>query len=185
VLISPLGDLVRRRPLLLGIVASSASLTIGLALTKSLVVFEVLSFLVGVSSVAPQILIPLAADLAPPDRRGFAISIVWSGLLLGVLLGRVVSGIVAEFAAWHVVYWIATGAQGSVLLLLHTVVPDFPAKNRDMSYFGILRSMLKLAVTEPKLIQCCLVNVASNACYANFWITLTFILGNSPYHYST
>ncbi|TFY80283.1 hypothetical protein EWM64_g3727 [Hericium alpestre] len=75
-LISPMGDLVPRRPLLLVLSFVAASLTIGLAFTNSLVAFEVLSFLVGIFSVSPQILIPLAADLAPPERRATAISIV-------------------------------------------------------------------------------------------------------------
>ena len=54
VFITPLGDLVRRRPLVLLLIFTSASLTIGLALTRSLVVFEVLSFLIAFSSVTPQ-----------------------------------------------------------------------------------------------------------------------------------
>ncbi|KAI0055869.1 MFS general substrate transporter, partial [Artomyces pyxidatus] len=133
VLISPLGDLVPRRPLLLLVAFVSASLTIGLALSHSLAAFQALSFLIGASSVAPQILIPLAADLAPPARRATAISIVFSGLLLGVLLARIVAGLVAEWASWRVVYYIAVGAQYAVLASLWATTPDYPAKNGHLT----------------------------------------------------
>jgi predicted MFS family arabinose efflux permease len=82
--ITPLGDLVRRRQLILVIVLCSASLSIGLAVTNNVKVFEILSFLVGVVTVTPQILVPLAADLAPPEKRATAIAIVLSGLMFGI-----------------------------------------------------------------------------------------------------
>ncbi len=91
-LISPLGDLIRRRSLALILLLGSTTLTIGLAMTKSLAVFQALSFVVAMLSVTPQIFIPLTADLAPDHRRSTAISITMSGLLLGLLVARVLSG---------------------------------------------------------------------------------------------
>nr|GAT56946.1 MFS general substrate transporter [Mycena chlorophos] len=183
--ISPLGDLVRRRGLILLLVILSTALTIGLAVTSNLVVFEALSFLVGLATVTPQIMIPLAADLAPPERRASALSVVISGLAFGILIARVIAGIIAEFTSWRVVYYFAIGVQLFVLSAGYLLVPDYPAKNPDLSYFGILKSLAKFAFTEPLLIQGCLVNFASSACFTNFWVTLTFLLGGAPYNYST
>lgn len=168
--LSPLGDLVRRRPLILILTFTAASLSIGLAITKSLAVFEALSFLVGAFSVVPQVLMPLAADLAPPERRASALSIVLAGLLLGVLVARVLSGVVAQFVTWRVVYYIAIGVQWVLLFVLWAVLPDWPAKNKDLTYFGILWSMGKFLLTEPLLIQAVLINMASSACFTNFWV---------------
>ncbi|THG94646.1 hypothetical protein EW026_g6870 [Hermanssonia centrifuga] len=184
-LLSPLGDLVRRRPLILLLAFLAAALTIGLPLTSSIIVFEVLSFFIGAMSVVPQILMPFAADLAPPERRASALSIVLAGLLLGVLIARVLAGIIANFASWRIVYWLAFGLQTGILGLLYFMLPDFPAKNEHMTYGGILYSMAKFTVTEPLLIQSLLVNMASMACFTNFWVTLTFLLGGPPYNYST
>ena len=185
VLISPLGDLVKRRPLLLLLCSTSASLTVGLAITHSLVVFQTLCFLIGATSVATQILIPLAADLAPASKRASAISIVLSGLLFGILIARVLAGVIAQYATWRVVYYLAIGAQCAVVAMLWATLPDYPAKNRDLTYFEIIWTMARLAVTEPKLIQGSLICMASSACYACFWVTLTFLLDGPPYHYST
>ncbi|EKM56194.1 uncharacterized protein PHACADRAFT_63801, partial [Phanerochaete carnosa HHB-10118-sp] len=184
-LISPLGDLVRRRALILVLIAASTALTIGLPLTNSLQAFEALSFLIGFSSVVPQILMPFAADLAPPHKRAAALSIVLSGLLLGILFARVVAGVVANFVTWRIVYWLSVGLQSCVLLLMYFKLPDFPPKNEHMSYFSILYTMAKFAVTEPLLIQSSLINIASMACFTNFWVTLTFLLGGPIYNYST
>ncbi len=173
--------------MLLAIVFVSASLTIGLAITKSFVAFEVLNFIVGVATVTPPILLPFAADIAPPKKRGAAIAIVLSGLLFGVLLARVLAGVIGNFVTWRVVYYLAIVLQFGVLALLYFVLPDWPAKNegKGVTYFGILATMAKYAVTEPVLIQSSLMQFAASACYANFWVTLTFLLGGPPYNYST
>ncbi|THH29174.1 hypothetical protein EUX98_g5015 [Antrodiella citrinella] len=184
-LISPLGDLLRRRPLLLLLSVIAATLSIGLPLTHSIVAFEALSFLVGLFSVVPQILMPLAADLAPPERRAAALSIVLSGLLLGVLIARVISGVIANFASWRIVYYMAIGAQYSVVLLMYWMIPDYPQKNEGLTYFGILWTMGKYAVTEPLLIQAVFINLLGMATFTNFWVTLTFLLGGPPYNYDT
>ncbi|TFK22001.1 MFS superfamily [Coprinopsis marcescibilis] len=184
-LISPLGDLVRRRQLILTIVTCSTTLSIGLAVTNNLQIFEALSFLVGIVTVTPQVLLPLAADLAPAERRASAISVVLSGLLFGILIARVLAGIIAEFTSWRVVYYFAIGVQGLVLGGSYLLLPDYPSKNQDMTYLQILWTMAKFAVTEPILIQAYLINMASSACFSNFWVTLTFLLGEAPYNYST
>ena len=133
VLIIPLGDLVRRRQLILCIVALSTSLTIGLAITRSLRVFETLSYLVGVVNITPQILLPLAADLAPENKRATAISIVLSGLLFGALLARLLAGIIAEFTSWRVVYYFAVGVQALVLVGSYLMLPDYPSKKQGFN----------------------------------------------------
>lgn len=128
---------------------------------------------------------PLAADLARPERRASAISVVLSGLLLGILIARVLAGVIGNFNTWRIVYYMAIGVQFVVLVGAYLVLPDYPAKNRDLTYFKILYTMAKYAVTEPLLIQTALINIASSACFSAFWVTLTFLLGGPPYYYST
>ena len=176
---------MRRRQLILCIVALSTSLTIGLSVTRSFHVFETLSYVVGIVSVTPQILLPLAVDLAPERKRAAAISIVVSGIFFGILLARVLAGIIAEFTSYRVVYYFAVGVQALVLVGSYFVLPDYPSKNKDLTYWNILWTMAKFSVTEPTLIQACLIDLASSACFSNFWVTLTFLLGGPPYHYST
>ena len=154
-------------------------------MTRSFRVFETLSYFVGVVTITPQILLPLAADLAPEEKRAAAISVVVSGLLFGILLSRILAGVIAEFTSWRVVYYFAVGVQALILVGSYLMLPDYPSKNKDLTYWNILWTMAKLSITEPILIQASLINLASSACFGNFWVTLTFLLGGPPYHYST
>lgn len=185
VFLSPLGDLIRRRQLLLVLMFTSGSLSVGLALTKSIVGFEILSFFVAISSVTPQVLMPLTADLARPSRRATSIAIVISGLLMGVLLARVLGGVIAQFSSFRNIYWMGVGGQFLLLLAIYLVCPDVPVKNPDLTYLQILLTMLKFAVTEPLLLQGALIFFAGSAIFAGFWVTMTFLLAGAPYHYST
>lgn len=183
--ISPLGDLVPRRQLVLLLTIGTSSLSIGLPLTRSVVTFEVLEFLIGILSVVPQVLMPLAADLAPPHRRASALSIVLAGLLLGVLIARVLAGVVAQFVSWRIVYWIAVGVQWVVVVLIWGMIPDYPRRNKGMTYPRMFVTMGKFLVTEPVVVQAVFINIATSATFTNFWVTLTFLLGGPPYNYST
>lgn len=112
-------------------------------------------------------------------------SIVFSGLMFGILIARVLSGIIGEFASWRITYYMAIGIQGLLVAVLFLQVPDYPPKNRDLTYANIMWTMAKFSVTEPVLIQGCLSNMGSAAAFSSFWVTLTFLLGGEPYHYST
>ncbi|KAG8214839.1 major facilitator superfamily domain-containing protein [Butyriboletus roseoflavus] len=150
--ISPLGDLVRRRQLIMALVCMTTC---------------------------------LSADLAVPQHRARVVSILQSGLMLGILLARVLSGIIGYFSTWRTVYYMAIGMQAVVLCGAYVLIPDHPPKNPHLTYLEILHTMVTYSVTEPRLVQAALINIASVACWSNFWVTLTFLLGDEPYHFST
>jgi predicted MFS family arabinose efflux permease len=196
----PLGDLLRRRPFVLCLVlftatlwlvypkirsASADSSRIALCLTKSLATFSAISFIVAISTVTPQLMLPLVGDLAPPHRRAAALSIVVSGFILGILIARVLSGTIANFTSWRIIYWMACGLQYLIFLLLWFFMPDYPSKNPDgLNYFKMLWSILTILVKSPILVQACLISFFNSATFTNYWTTLTFLLSGPPYHYS-
>ncbi|KAI0090869.1 major facilitator superfamily domain-containing protein [Irpex rosettiformis] len=184
-LIAPLGDLVLRRPLVLLLCFATTALTFGLAFTTGFIVFEVISFILGVVTCVSQVLAPLTADLAPERRRASALSILTAGVLLGILWARVMAGLIAQFVSWRVVYYTAIGIQAAITFVLYWTLPDYPVKNTGLTYGKILFTMAKYTVTEPLLVQASLVSMVSMACFTNFWVTLTFLLGGPPYNYST
>ncbi|ORX33411.1 major facilitator superfamily domain-containing protein [Kockovaella imperatae] len=183
--ISTLGDLVRRRQLVLLLMFLTTTLSIGLALSTNVHMLEGLSFMVGMLTVTPQLCIPWTADLAPSNRRARAMSITFSGLITGLVLGRVLAGVISDFASWRDVYWMAVGLQGLTTLILWLGLPDTPDKNIGMTYLGVLVSMAKYLVTYPTLTQACLMAMCSSAVFAGFWVDLTFLLTAEPYHYSS
>ncbi|KAF9476189.1 MFS DHA1 transporter [Pholiota conissans] len=183
--ILPLGDLVRRRQLLLLLIFFTASLTIGFVFVKTLLGFQVLGFFLGAMNASPSILIPLAADLAPPGKRTLAYSIVLIGMIGGQLFARFLADIIVEFASWRVVYYMATGVQYFIMILCYFIIPDYPAKNRSTDYRSILISVLRYAFTEPLVVQIEIMTIATSASFASYWVTMTLLLHGSPYSYST
>ncbi|OJJ46093.1 hypothetical protein ASPZODRAFT_97644 [Penicilliopsis zonata CBS 506.65] len=185
VLVCPLGDIVKRRPFVLFLTLFTATVWLGLCLTGRFEVFVVLSFVTSVTTVTPQVMLPLVGDLAPPTRRATALSIVVSGLLLGMLIARVLSGVIAEYSSWRNVYWMSLGLQYGIGVLLWVFMPDYPRTNTDITYARILWSMVQIAVQNPLLVQCCLMGFFLSATFTSFWTTLTFLLSATPYGFST
>ncbi|GAA6024094.1 hypothetical protein JCM11491_005991 [Sporobolomyces phaffii] len=186
VLITPLGDLVARRPLLLLLVSITACLSLGQATVTNFVGFEATSFLVGVFTVTPQIVNPLTADLAPPEKRSAAVSITVSGLLCGWTLGRVLSGTIAHFTnSPDNIYFFAAASQFGLLAMLYAFLPDFPRKATGLGYFGIMKSMIIMLYTYPVLVQACLVGFAMTTILTSWWTTLVFLLSTNPFNLNT
>lgn len=182
----PLGDILQRRALCLVVIFLSATLWIGLCITTSFNAFCGLSFITGFATVTPQLMAPLVADLAPPQKRAMALSIVVSGTFVGILLARILSGIVAQYTNWRNIYWIALGLQYGILALLWLFMPDYPTSNPGkQNYFKILWSVVMMLKKHPVLVQASLISFTTSACFTSYWTTLTFLLAGSPYHYDS
>jgi len=130
-LLVPLGDRFDRRRLIL---IQLAALTLSLAAAAlapdawSLVVASAL--VGGTASVAQQI-VPFAAELATPSRRGATIGIVMSGLLCGILFGRALAGAVGDHYGWRATYWLGLFLAVAVGLLLAAVLPSSRPKTQE------------------------------------------------------
>jgi predicted MFS family arabinose efflux permease len=129
-------------------------------------------------------MLPLVGDLAPLHRRAAALSVVVAGLTLGILLARVLSGIVANYTSWRNIYWLSCGLQYLIFGLLWLFMPDYPSTNPEgINYFKFMWSILQIFLREPLLIQACVISYLVSATFTNFWTTLTFLLAGSPYNY--
>jgi len=180
----PLGDFVERRRLLVLMFAGAAGASMIAALASSLTVLVVASLLIGMTSVIAQILIPMAADLAGPARQGNVIGKLLSGLLLGILLARTVSGIVARQMNWRAMFWIAAGLSLTFSLVLAATLPHMPALPK-VPYIAFMRSLLQLPLESPELLRIGLVAGMFFASLIVFWTTLVFYLETPPYHYGS
>lgn len=134
-------------------------------------------------------MIPLVGDFAPPQRRGALISIVTSGVLGGMLVARLLSGVVANYTSWRNIYWFACGAQYFLAVILYFLMPDYPSANPGsleggLGYLKALWSIPCIFVQEPVLVQASLIIFCMLCVFTCFWTTVTFLLASSPYFYS-
>ncbi|PQE25862.1 major facilitator superfamily transporter protein [Rutstroemia sp. NJR-2017a BBW] len=181
----PLGDIFKRRPFVLILVFFTATMWLGLCLTNSFSVFVGISFITALTTVTPQLMLPLVGELAPPHRRATCLAIVSSGLSLGLLIARLLSGILTQYTDWRTIYWFSFGVQYLILLLLYLFMPDYPRTNPgDFNYFRMLFSIIQLLYRNPILIQASLTGFCTSTIFTTYWTTLTFLLSSPPYNLS-
>jgi predicted MFS family arabinose efflux permease len=181
VLLVPLGDLLERRRLITGLLVGAADAACAAAPSFN-VLAAALAALGGLSVVA-QIVVPLAATLASPQRRGQVVGTVMSGLLIGILLSRTLSGLITALGGWRLVYALAAAAMLALSLALRRGLP-IVAATQQLRYRQLLRSVLSLVTQEPVLRQRMALGALAMAGFSVLWTSLPFLLGGAPYHYS-
>jgi predicted MFS family arabinose efflux permease len=182
-LIVPLGDLHPRRALVTRLFGIAAVALVGCALAPTLWLFAVASVAVGAASVAGQVMIPFAADLAPEERRGRVVARIMTGLLTGILLARTVSGLVAQAAGWRAIFWFSAALMVCFAVVLWRALPGEGARPHR-SYPELVASSLRLLATEPVLRRRAWHGACAFAMFSVLWTTMAFLLSGSPYRYS-
>lgn len=178
----PLGDLWARRRLVPAVLVATAAALAASAVAPSIGVLILLSTVVGLGSVAAQILVPLAASLASDADRGRVVGTVMSGLLIGILLARTLSGLVAGAAGWRAVYWAAAALVLVTALALARLLP--PEGHRPaLDYGRLLSSTVSLFASEALLRRRAAFGALAFASFSVFWTTVAFMLAGPPYHY--
>ncbi|NVH72249.1 MFS transporter [Paraburkholderia sp. JPY432] len=166
--IVPLGDLLENRKLMITTAVVSIASLAAASLMHTPSWFLLMSLLIGFSSVAVQILIPLAAHLAPDHSRGRIVGTIMGGLLLGILLSRPLSSILADHFGWRVVF----AAAAVVMTLVTTVLAlTIPRRQPDHSatYLKLIGSLLVLVRTMPVLRHRALYQGLMFASFSLFW----------------
>ena len=179
----PLGDLVETRRLVLTLIGLALLALLGAAMSTHPLPFLASTLLIGVASVAVQVLVPYAAHLSPEATRGRAVGNVMSGLMLGIMLARPVSSFIAQIASWHAVFFMSSGAMGLLAWMLsRTLPPRKPAST--LSYRQLLASMAQLARTTPVLQRRALYQACLFAAFSLFWTTAPLLLAGPEFRLS-
>jgi predicted MFS family arabinose efflux permease len=179
--LAPLGDKLERRRLIL---VKSLVLTLALLLCAAAPAIGWLllaSLVVGLSSTVAQDIVPAAAILAPADSRGKAVGTVMTGLLLGILLSRVVGGLVAEHLGWRTLYVGAALSIAVISVALWRGLPRFEP-TVVVPYRALLGTMAALWRQHPSLRRAALAQGLLALGFSAFWSTLAVMLHAAPLH---
>jgi predicted MFS family arabinose efflux permease len=182
VLLVPLGDLLDRRRLVSRLLILTALGLGGAAASPSLGVLALALGVVGVTSVVAQILVPFASALASEDERGRVVGQVMSGLLMGILLARTVSGLGAAVVGWRAVFVIAGGLMLVLSLALWRALPDV-APEGGPPYPKLLASIGVLIREEPLLRRRMIYGALGFATFSVLWTSLALLLSRPPFSY--
>ena len=174
-LIIPLGDkLSNQRILRIDFLIMVLSL-LGVATASSFWLLVCSSFFIGFTSSIPQLFVPLAARLSDAENRGRAIGIVMSGLLIGILGSRVLSGFLAESFGWRTIYYIAAFMMVLLFVLLRLKLPRV-SPTYTGTYLELMKSIWFYFKTEAPLRLAALRGALSFGALSAFWTTLVFLM---------
>ena len=184
-LLVPLGDVADRRRL---VVAQLLLLVVALAVVATAPTAAVLlagMAAVGLLAVVTQTLVAFAASLAPPAARGRVVGLVTSGVVVGILLARTASGLLADLAGWRSVYLASASLTALLALVLHRVLP----RHRDtppapLRYGRLLRSTVTLFARERPLRIRALFGLLVFAAFSTLWSSVALPLSEAPYFLS-
>ncbi|MFM0134481.1 MFS transporter [Caballeronia grimmiae] len=180
-MLAPLGDRFDRRTLILMQLAALGVALIVASAAPTLAVLIAASLAIGVVSTIAQQAVPFAAELAPPAERGHAVGTVMSGLLLGILLARTVSGFVAQYFGWRAVFAASVVATIALAVVVMMRLPK-SRPTSTLSYGKLLASMWHLTAESAALREAALTGGALFAGFSAFWSLLTLLLAGEPFH---
>lgn len=183
-LIVPLGDRLDRRTLILGqLLLSAAALTV-VALVQHWTILLGAMLLVGLLAVVVQVVVACAATLAEPAQRGQAVGTVTSGVVLGILLARFTSGVIADLVGWRAVYGVSAGLMLVMAAVLYKKLPVTAAAPVRHSWWGLVASTCRLFISEPMLRTRGVFALLIFAAFSVLWTAMVLPLSAPPLSFS-
>jgi len=180
----PLGDKIERKKQILVTTFASVIALVIAATAQNFFILQIASLLIGITSIVPQLILPLAASLSAPEKRGKVVGTIMSGLLIGILLSRTLSGFVGQLFGWRSMFLIAAGL---CLLIFFVIQNKFPVNKPQFegSYGQLIQSLFTLIKTQPVLREVTLINAFSFAQFGAFWTTMVLLLSDAPFHFNS
>lgn len=180
----PLGDMMERRKQIIATTVLAIVALIGVAISPNFLTLQICCFFVGAGSIVPQLILPLAATLSDPTQRGKVVGTVMSGLLVGILLSRTLSGSVAEWLGWRSMFWIAAIL---CIFLSFFMQKRFPQNQVvfEGHYGHLMQSLIHLIKEQPILREATAINMCCFAVFGSFWTTMVLLLSKAPFHFAT
>ncbi|WP_181833723.1 MFS transporter [Acidipropionibacterium virtanenii] len=180
VLFVPLGDMVNRRKLAVTLLVLSAAGLLTAAVSTTFTVMMIGTAVGSLFSVAAQVLVPFASELAAPGRGGSAVGTMMTGLLVGILVARAVSGMLSMVGGWKTAYWVLGVLLVAMAAALWRALPDVPVPE-TFSLTRVPASMAKAWTRYPKVrsraVISALLFASMSACFA----TMTPLLAGPPH----
>ncbi|MCZ8257390.1 MAG: MFS transporter [Polaromonas sp.] len=180
-LLAPLGDRYDRRRIILG---KAVALVLALLLAASATSVAVLAFAslaIGLSATLAQDIVPAAATLAPESQRGKTVGTVMTGLLLGILLSRVVAGVVADQFGWRSMFVMAAVSIALLGVAVWRRLPRFAATTQ-LPYLALLGSLATLWKRHGALRRAAIAQGLISIGFSAFWSTLAIMLHAEPFN---
>ena len=180
----PLADMVSvRRIVVLGMsVAAVSAVTIGFA--ENVWMLWGASLTLGISSIMPQLFIPMAALYSQPKNKSRNMGYVASGLITGIVSARAISGYIGDWLGWRCMFFIVAGMMLVGLLITLRMMPQVTLTFKG-SYRQLMHTVGSIFMSFPRIRFYSLRPAMSFASMMSIWSCMAFHLAGSPFHASS
>ncbi len=180
-LIIPLGDLYSRRTTVMASLCALFFALLGVYFSPNIGLLLVASFITGFSSVTPQIFIPFTSLYSKPEMKERKVGMVLTGLLVGILLSRVVSGYVGYLLGWRPIYIIAAVFIGFSALAVFKLFPNVEPTYKG-SFFSLMTSFKKLIINHPNALLYSIRSAFAFGSFLGMWGCMAFRMKEAPFY---
>ncbi|GAA1580780.1 MFS transporter [Actinomadura kijaniata] len=180
VLLVPLGDVVDRRRLIAAHLAlTAAGMTLTASASAAWMAFAGLAA-AGVFAVVVQTTVAYAASVSPPAERGRNIGVVTSGVVVGILGARIVTGTLAEVWGWRSVYAVLAVLSLGLAALVLVALPPEERPHRPAGYGRVVVALGGLFGQRVFLTRG-LIAFFLFASFGTLWSGLSLPLADAPW----
>ena len=180
-LIVPTGDLFSRRKIIVVCMVVAALMTATIGLSAHIYVIWCASLLMGACSIVPQLFIPIAGQFSKPENKARNMGYVLSGLLIGILAARVVSGMIGEWLGWRMMYYIAGVVMITCLGITLWLMPQMQ-QNFSGTYPELMKSVVRIFADHPRIRLNAIRAAFGFGSMLTFWACLAFHMASEPFH---
>lgn len=178
--IVPLGDIIENRKLIIMITLLGVVSLLWAGTTGTSSHFAAACFLIGIGSVAVQVIVPYAAHIAPQEIQGRVVGTVVSGLMVGIMFARPVSSFLTELFNWHVIFIMSAAVLVVLVLFIYKKLPK-RVPTAGIKYIGLMKSMHPIFMSTPVLRRRALYQACMFGSFSLFWTTAPMLLAGSVY----
>ena len=180
-LLAPLGDRFDRRRIILAKAAALIVALLAAGASRAIAPLWLASLAIGLAATMAQDIVPAAATLAPEAQRGKIVGTVMTGLLMGILLSRVISGVVASHFGWRTMFVAAAISITAFAAVAARALPRFKPTTH-LPYAALLASSAQLWRRHGALRRATLAQALLAVGFSAFWSTLAVMLHTSSWH---
>lgn len=178
--IVPTGDLFSRRKIIVVCMVIASLMTMTIAMATNIYTIWLASLVMGACSIVPQLFIPIAGQFSRPEHKSRNMGYVLSGLLIGILAARVVSGMVGEWFGWRTMYYVAGVVMIICLALTLWMMPQMQ-QNFSGTYAGLMKSVGRIFLDHSKIRLNAIRAAFGFGSMLSFWACLAFHLADEPF----
>lgn len=181
--IVPLADIIENRKLIVGLLCLTCLSLLSIVFAPTSMIFLICCFVLGLTAVAAQIIIPLAAHFTPYEKRGKVVGNIMCGLLLGVMLARPMASWMADTFTWQAIFIFSAILMLLLALFLYYLLPT-RIPEHTVSYVKLICSLPLIFLAYSALRRRTVYQAMLFGMFSLFWTSIAMLLMGDSYHYS-